>query len=59
MYPGWPHLDPEMAVKIAQEARVRRLVLTHFDAARYLTLTDREQALSAARSIFPETQIRL
>ncbi|MFZ3114917.1 MAG: MBL fold metallo-hydrolase [Syntrophales bacterium] len=53
----WPHLNPQKAATIAQEAKVKRLVLTHFDAERYQSLTDREEALAAARPIFPPTEI--
>jgi ribonuclease BN (tRNA processing enzyme) len=54
---AWPHLNPETAAKIAHEAQAKKLVLTHFDASRYLTLKDRKTALSAARITFPATQI--
>jgi ribonuclease BN (tRNA processing enzyme) len=53
----WPHLNPEMAAKIAGEAKAKKLILTHFDASRYLTLKDRKTALSAARATFSSTQI--
>ena len=53
----WPHLNPETAALIAQEAKAKQLILTHFDASRYLTMQDREAARSAARLIFPETEI--
>lgn len=53
----WPHLNPETAALIAQKAKAKRLILTHFDASRYLTMKDREAAQSAARLIFPETEI--
>ena len=53
----WPHLNPETAAKIAQESKAKRLMLTHFDAARYVTLGDREKALATARLTFPETHI--
>jgi len=55
----WPHLNPESGAMIAKEAKAKQLVLTHFDASRYLTLADREDALSAARSVFPQTQISI
>jgi ribonuclease BN (tRNA processing enzyme) len=53
----WPHLNPEIAAKIAQESKAKKLILTHFDASQYLTLKDRKDALSVARITFPETQI--
>jgi ribonuclease BN (tRNA processing enzyme) len=40
--PGWPHLNPEDAIHIAKEARVRRLALMHFGAEVYRTLDDRQ-----------------
>lgn len=53
---GWPHLNPELAARIAFEAGARRLVLTHFDARSYRTPADRQAAAEAARRIFPQTQ---
>jgi ribonuclease BN (tRNA processing enzyme) len=53
----WPHLNPETAAKIAKESKAKKLILTHFDALRYLTMKDRKDARSAARIIFPATQI--
>lgn len=54
-YENTPHLNPETAAKIAQEARVKKLALTHFDAYRYQTLEERKKAEEFARKIFPET----
>jgi len=51
-HPDWPHLNPESAARIAREAGAKQLVLTHFDASRYMTLEDRKQAESGARTIF-------
>ena len=48
----WPHLDPIKAAKIAREAKAKKLVLTHFDAAVYLSLRERKQAQFEARKIF-------
>lgn len=53
----WPHLNPQKAATIAQEAKVKRLILTHFDAERYRTMADRKRARSAARLIFHPTEI--
>jgi ribonuclease BN (tRNA processing enzyme) len=39
--PGWPHLNPENAIDIAQKAHAKRLALTHFGAEVYRTLDDR------------------
>ena len=55
----WPHLNPEVAAQIAYESRTNKLVLTHFDASRYKTLSERESALIAARLTFPETIISI
>lgn len=51
----WPHLNPETAATIAQEAKVKKLILVHFDAYQYPSLRDRIKAEKAARKIFPET----
>ncbi len=50
--PGWPHLNPEQAARIAGEAKVKKLVLTHFDAKRYPDFKAREEAEQIARGIF-------
>jgi len=52
---GWPHLNPQLAAGIARDAGARRLVLLHFDASRYLTLEQREEARECAAEIFPTT----
>ena len=39
--PGWPHLNPEDAIGIAQKAHAKRLALMHFGAEVYRTLADR------------------
>lgn len=52
---AWPHLNPETAARIALEAGASKLVLAHFDAARYHTRADREIAENKARKIFPGT----
>jgi len=48
--PGWPHMNPEMAVRVAQEAGAKQLVLVHFAADLYTSV---EQRLSI-RDIGPE-----
>jgi ribonuclease BN (tRNA processing enzyme) len=53
----WPHLNPEEAAKIANEAKVKKLVLTHFDANIYQTLKEREQAWAHAKKIFSNVVI--
>jgi ribonuclease BN (tRNA processing enzyme)/uncharacterized surface protein with fasciclin (FAS1) repeats len=40
--PGWPHLNPETAIRIAREAGSKRLALVHFDARSYPTAGDRD-----------------
>lgn len=39
--PGWPHLNPETAVRISKEAGAKKLALTHFDANNYNSIEDR------------------
>lgn len=51
----WPHLNPENAARIAFEAGVEMLVLTHFDASRYVSMEQRKYSEAVARSIFPCT----
>jgi ribonuclease BN (tRNA processing enzyme) len=52
---GWPHLNPQLAARIAEESGAKQLVLIHFDAKNYPNLDDRKIAESAARQIFPAT----
>jgi len=52
----WPHLRPEDAAKVAREAGVRLLLLTHFDASVYRIMEDRQRAEAAARKIFEKTR---
>ncbi len=56
-HPDWPHLNPQSAAHLAREAQAQRLVLVHFDAARYPTFAHREEALSVAQAIFHNTQV--
>ncbi|MFH1062841.1 MAG: ribonuclease Z [Candidatus Omnitrophota bacterium] len=49
---GWPHLDPTHAAMLAKQARVKQLVLTHFDADNYQTLKSRKTAQGQARKLF-------
>ncbi len=51
----WPHLNPETAARIAQEAGAKRLALVHFDASLYRTLKERRKAGSQARKFFRNT----
>jgi ribonuclease BN (tRNA processing enzyme) len=39
--PGWPHLNPEDSIRIAKEARAKRLALIHFAPHKYPTIEDR------------------
>ena len=52
---AWPHLNPEDAAAMAAAAEANALVLTHFDAGRYKTLEDRQDAEREARKVFPRT----
>lgn len=54
---GWPHLGPEDSAKIAEEAKVKRLALTHFVADKYQNLEEREGAEKEARKIFKNTTV--
>jgi len=53
--PHWPHFNPETAARLAAEAGAKRLVLTHFSAARYRKPADRAVSLRLARKTFPAT----
>jgi len=48
----WPHLNPEDAALVAEQADVKRLALLHFDANIYRTIQDREEAYERARETF-------
>ncbi|PKN18516.1 MAG: MBL fold metallo-hydrolase [Deltaproteobacteria bacterium HGW-Deltaproteobacteria-6] len=52
---SWPHMNPQLAAKLAVESKAKKLALTHFDAALYTTMAKREKAQARARMIFPET----
>ena len=54
-YDFWPHMNPELAAKLAVESKAKKLALTHFDAALYTTMAKRDKAQANARMIFPET----
>lgn len=53
----WPHMNPELAAKLARESGAKELILTHFDAHEYRTLAQRRQALAKAKKIFGRTKI--
>jgi ribonuclease BN (tRNA processing enzyme) len=52
---SWPHMNPQLAAKLAVESKAKILALTHFDATLYTTMAKREKAQAHARMIFPET----
>lgn len=52
---SWPHMNPELAAKLALEANAKKLALTHFDAALYTTRAKRDKAQAQASKIFPDT----
>ncbi|MFX1457501.1 MAG: MBL fold metallo-hydrolase [Promethearchaeota archaeon] len=52
---GWPHLKPEEAADVAVKSKVKKLILTHFDASTYSTLEERRDAEERARKIFENT----
>jgi ribonuclease BN (tRNA processing enzyme) len=47
--PEWPHLTPQDAADIARQAGAKRLALTHFDAGRYMTIQERQDAAKSVR----------
>ena len=51
--PAGPHMDPETCARLAVEANVKQMVLTHFGAAAYTTIPQRMNAVNDARGIFP------
>lgn len=51
----WPHLNPQQAAGLAKKAKAKKLVLTHFDAARYLNIRQRKNAQRLAQGIFKNT----
>jgi len=51
----WPHLNPEDAALIAEQANVKKLTLLHFDANIYKTLQERKEAEKKAKEIFKNT----
>lgn len=53
--PGWPHMNPELAAKLAIESGAKKLVLTHFDAEVYTTMPQRTRAEKIAKKLFLKT----
>ncbi len=52
---AWPHMNPQLAARLAVESKAKKLALTHFDAALYTTPAKRQKAQAQARKIFPAT----
>jgi ribonuclease BN (tRNA processing enzyme) len=50
----WPHLNPEDAVAIANEAGVKKLALVHFNAEVYESLEERIELQEDMRMIFKD-----
>lgn len=53
--PNLFHITPQTAARVAREAGVKRLLLFHFDPARYPSTEERKKAESAAKKIFSGT----
>ncbi|MDD1709567.1 MAG: ribonuclease Z [Methanoregulaceae archaeon] len=51
--PDWPHLNPELAIRIANNAHAKRLALIHFAAHTYTSLRDRSRVEKTYRKEFP------
>lgn len=51
----WGHLDPVQAGKLARENGVKQLILTHFGAHLYTSLSERKWAEREAKKIFPNS----
>ncbi len=51
----WGHSNPEEVAAMAKEANVKKLLLTHFGAARYHNLEIRQHSEDVAKAIFPNT----
>ena len=52
---NWGHLDPREAADVAKQARVKKLLLTHFDAGNYVSLEERREAEEVAKEVFKNT----
>jgi ribonuclease BN (tRNA processing enzyme) len=51
--PGWPHLNPETAIRIAKESDAKRLALMHFGAEVYKSSDDRARIKKQFEPSFP------
>jgi ribonuclease BN (tRNA processing enzyme) len=52
--PGWPHLNPENAIQIAQLAHAKRLAIMHFGAEVYRTLAERFELRQQFKKEWPD-----
>ena len=53
--PGFFHMRPQDAARVAKEAGAKRLALFHFDPGKYPTFQKRREAEDAAKKIFADT----
>jgi len=53
----WQHLNPEDAIKIAKEARAKKLALVHFDANVYCSLEERIEVQERMVKIFKNLRV--
>lgn len=51
----WGHVDATQAAELAKEARVKQLILTHFNPVEFSTYDLRDLAAQKAQKIFPNT----
>lgn len=52
---SWPHMNPELAARLAKESGAKNLVLTHFDAEEYTKIEQRLRSENIAKKIFKNT----
>jgi ribonuclease BN (tRNA processing enzyme) len=52
--PGWPHLNPENAIRIARQSHAKRLSLMHFGAEVYHTLGERFELMHQFKKEWPD-----
>jgi len=48
-------MNPEEAARVAKGANARLLILTHFNAAEYKTMKEREEGGERAKGIFKDS----